>query len=81
MVIAREMPRLTKDRMRFVRLSAFEEGLLAAIMAHERMNASAALRLCLREAAKRRGLWPADHGYLSEDDDGATVIHPSQEVT
>lgn len=70
------MTGLTKDRMRFVRLSVFEDALLAAIMAHERMNCSAALRLSIREVAKARGLWPADDRYQPKDGDGAGVIHP-----
>jgi hypothetical protein len=52
------MPELTKDRVRFVRLSAFEDRLLHSVMAHERVNISDALRLGIREAAKSRGLWP-----------------------
>jgi hypothetical protein len=54
------MGELAKDRMRFVRLSAFEDQLLQAVMAYEHINVSDALRLGLREAAKHRGLWPVD---------------------
>jgi hypothetical protein len=60
------MGELTKDRMRFVRLSAFEDSLLQAVMAYEHINVSDALRLGLREAVKRRGLWPSN-GESGED--------------
>ena len=67
------MGELAKDRMRFVRLSSFEDALLQALMGYEHINVSDALRLGLREAAKRRGLWQIDgEGSASTDQEAAS---------
>jgi hypothetical protein len=79
MVTERKAPEFIKNRIRFVRLSAFEDDLLTAIMTHEHVNASAALRMGIREAAKARDLWPVDRPCHSEDGDASAMICPQDQ--
>ena len=42
------------------RVNAAEAAALAALCKYESINKSEAIRLALREAAKKRGLWPPE---------------------